>query len=52
MSLHGTAHYGDLAYCVPVGKKAYTSKRVSVIAPYNVISKAKLCDVSPGRVTF
>ena len=33
-------------------EKAHTSKRVSVIAPDNVISKAKLCDVSPGRVTF
>ena len=33
---------GDPAgYCVPVGKKEHTSKRVSVIAPDNAISKAQ-----------
>jgi len=31
------------------GEKAHTSKRVSIIAPDNAISKAKLCDASPGR---
>ena len=31
-------------FCTCVEKKAHTSKRVSVIARDNVISKAKLCD--------
>ena len=31
-------------FCTCVEKKAHTSKRVSVIACDNVISKAKLCD--------
>ena len=35
-------------FCTCVEKKAHTSKRVSVIACDNVISKAKLCDAYTG----
>ena len=34
------------------GEKAHTSKRVSIIACDNAISKAKLCDASPGREPY
>ena len=34
------------------GEKAHTSKRVSVIAPDNVISKAKLCDAICAFLAF
>ena len=42
----GKPHYKTHAryFCTCVEKKAHTSKRVSVIACDNVISKAKLCD--------
>ena len=36
-------------FCTCVEKKAHTSKRVSIIACNNVISKAKLCDARKGN---
>ena len=46
MSLRGIAHYGvPKRYFCTFGEKAQTRKRVSVIVPDNVISKAQLCAV-------
>ena len=55
MSLRSTSHYGGpRGILCTLGEKAHASKRVSVIAPDNVISKAQCAPwrLSPGRVTF
>ena len=44
MSSQGIADRGPRGILCTRGEKAHTSKRVSVIACDNVISKAKLCD--------
>ena len=52
LSLRNTSNRGPHGILCTHGEKAQTSIRVSIIAYDDVISKAKLCDASPVRVTL